>query len=398
MKFNALIAISVLGAVASARPSFDRIRRAAFDLKNGQDAIALNNQFKTTKEGSPCQQGELKCVGDRFAQCVNGKLLSQACAPGTSCAAIPLDNKPGTLVQCTTANDLATRLAATGAVDANAGGNNGNNDPQTSLTLDPKVIAKGFANDGQDVPAAGQVASLTSTNNFINFCLTVPNLPITNGQQITSGSCNPAPIGVIPSVDLMPSSKFTFPPNMGTVPANKAFTISMAIKNLETGNFVNAQANYFAAPQQLNGQGLIKGHSHVVVEQIDSLTSTQVTNPKQFAFFKGLNAAAQGGILTADVTNGLPAGVYRLSSINSAANHQPAIAPVAQHGSLDDAIYFTVTDGAQAAGANAQAAAANAAGANAAGKGNAAGANAQAAPAKAAGNGKAAGKAKATGK
>lgn len=76
-----------------------------------------------------------------------------------------------------------------------------------------------------------------------------------------------------------------------------------------------------------------------MVEQIDSLTSTQVTNPKQFAFFKGLNAAAQGGILTADVTNGLPAGVYKLSSINSAANHQPAIAPVAQHGSLDDAIY-----------------------------------------------------------
>ncbi|KDQ30364.1 hypothetical protein PLEOSDRAFT_25622, partial [Pleurotus ostreatus PC15] len=222
-------------------------------------------------------------------------------------------------------------------------GNNANNDPQTSLTLDPKVIANGFANDGQDVPAAGQVASLTSTNNFINFCLTVPDLPITNGQQITSGSCNPAPIGVIPSVDLMPSSKFTFPPNLGTVPANKAFTISMAIKNLETGNFVNAQANYFAAPQQLNGQGVIKGHSHVVVEEIDSLTSTQVTNPKQFAFFKGLNAAAQGGILTADVANGLPAGVYRLSSINSAANHQPAIAPVAQHGSLDDIIYVRLT-------------------------------------------------------
>lgn len=190
----------------------------------------------------------------------------------------------------------------------------------------------------------------------------------------------------------------------------------MAIKNLETGNFVNAQANYFAAPQQLNGQGVIKGHSHVVVEKIDSLTSTQVTNPKQFAFFKGLNAAAQGGILTADVANGLPAGVYRLSSINSAANHQPAIAPVAQHGSLDDIIYvrhapnsiristdflvvqFTVTDGAQAAGANAQAASANAAGANTAGNGNAAKANVQAATAKAAGNGKAAGKAKAAGK
>jgi hypothetical protein len=183
------------------------------------------------------------------------------------------------------------------------------------------------------------VASLTSSNNFINFCLTVPNLPITDGKQITTGSCNPAPIGAIPSVDNMPSSKFVFPKNFGTVKANTPFTIQMAIKNLVTGNFVNAQANYFSAPQQLNGQGQIIGHSHVVVEVLNSLDQTTPTDPKKFAFFKGLNGAAQGGILTADVTAGLPVGVYRLASINAAANHQPAIAPIAQHGSLDDAIY-----------------------------------------------------------
>ena len=56
----------------------------------------------------------------------------------------------------------------------------------SDIALDPAVIAPGFANDGQDQPVAGQVASLTSTNNFINFCLTV-NAPITNGQQITTG-------------------------------------------------------------------------------------------------------------------------------------------------------------------------------------------------------------------
>ncbi|EDR15084.1 uncharacterized protein LACBIDRAFT_291582 [Laccaria bicolor S238N-H82] len=231
-----------------------------------------------------------------------------------------------------------------------SGGNAGN--PQTSLTLDPKVIAAGFANNGQDVPAAGQVPSITSTNNFINFCLTVPNLPITNGKQITTGSCNPAPIGAIPSVDKMPSSKFTNPKNGGTVAANTAFTISMAIQNLQTGNFVNAQENYFSAPQQLNNQGVIVGHSHVVVEQLTSLTQTTPTDPKKFAFFKGLNAAAQGGVLTADVTNGLPAGSYRLCSINAAANHQPVIAPVAQHGSLDDCVYFTSTAGGAAKGNN----------------------------------------------
>lgn len=207
------------------------------------------------------------------------------------------------------------------------------------VALDPKVIATGFANDGQDVPAAGQVPSLTSTNNFINFCLTVPNLPITNGKQITTGSCNPAPIGVIPSVDNMPSSKFSFPKNFGTVKANTPFTIAMQIKNMQTGFFVNAQENYFDAPQFLNAQGQIQGHSHVVVEQLSSIDQTTVSDPKKFAFFKGLNAPAAGGQLTADVTAGLPVGFYKLSSINSAANHQPVIVAVAQHGSLDDAIY-----------------------------------------------------------
>lgn len=182
---------------------------------------------------------------------------------------------------------------------------------------------------------------MTSTNNFINFCATTKQ-PITDGKQVATGSCNPAPMGIIPSVDNMPSAKFTFPKNFGTVKANQPFTISMAIKNMEAGFFVNAQANYFAAPQFTNAQGQIQGHSHVVVEQLTSLTQTNPTDPKKFAFFKGLNSPAQNGILTADVTAGLPAGVYKLSSINSAANHQPVLVPIAQHGSLDDAIYVCI--------------------------------------------------------
>lgn len=229
-----------------------------------------------------------------------------------------------------------------------AGGNNG--DPQKSLTLDPKVIAKGFANNGQNVPVAGQIASLTSTNNFINFCLTT-QLPLTNGQQIKSGSCNPAPMGIIPSKANMPSSKFVNPPNFGTIKANTAFTVQMAIRNMETGFFVNAAQNYFAAPQFVNAKGQIQGHSHVVIEQLSSLTQTTVSDPTKFAFFKGLNSAAQNGILSADVTSGLPAGTYKISSINTAANHQPLLVPIAQHGSLDDAVYITITaDGKPAGG------------------------------------------------
>jgi len=212
------------------------------------------------------------------------------------------------------------------------------------VALDPSVVASGFAQNGQGTQEAGQVASLTSTNNFINFCLTT-NQPITNGQQVTTGSCNPAPMGQIPATTSMPSCKFVFPQNFGTVQANQNFTIQMAIQGIETGNFVNAEENYFAAPQQLNSQGQIIGHSHVVIEQLTSVNQNTLTDPTKFAFFLGLNSAAQNGVLTAVVGGGLPPGAYKLSSINTAANHQPVLSPVAQHGSFDDVIYVRVSNG-----------------------------------------------------
>jgi len=285
------------------------------------------------------------------------------------------------------ASASATSAAASGsnagsAASSGAGSVNAA-DAQTSLTLDNAVLATGFEQNGQEnVTEAGQVPSLTSSNNFINFCLTVPNLAITNGQQVTAGSCNPAPMGAIPSTSNMPSAKFVNPANGGTVPANTAFTITMAVSNLETGNFVNAETNYFSAPQQLNAQGQIIGHSHVVVETLTSTAQTTPTDPTKFAFFKGLNAAAVGGVLTADVTSGLPAAAYRLCSINTAANHQPALVPIAQHGSLDDCVYFTATDsGAAAASGNSTAAAAASTSAAAAGSGAAAASSSAAAAA-----------------
>ncbi len=182
---------------------------------------------------------------------------------------------------------------------------------------------------------------MTSSDNFINFCLT-SKLPLTNGAQVAGGSCNPAPMGLIPSANNMPSSKFVFPSNFATIQANTGFTVQMAIQGMETGFFVNAQQNYFAAPQQLNAQGQIQGHSHVVIEALSSLNQTTPTNPQEFTFFKGLNAAAQNGILTADVAGGLPVGTYKISSINTAANHQPVLVPIAQHGSLDDVVYVSI--------------------------------------------------------
>ncbi|EEB95429.1 hypothetical protein MPER_05605, partial [Moniliophthora perniciosa FA553] len=95
---------------------------------------------------------------------------------------------------------------------------------QTSLSLDPKVITS-VPNESTSPFEFDD--SLVSVNNFINFCATV-NLPLTDGKQITAGSCNPAPMGQIGSIDRIPSIKFQFPTNGVIVKAESDFTVSLA--------------------------------------------------------------------------------------------------------------------------------------------------------------------------
>lgn len=217
---------------------------------------------------------------------------------------------------------------------------------QTSLTLDKSQVGSNIAKNGLGGGnnEAGQVASITSKNNFINFCATT-NKPITNGQQTADGSCNPIIMGVIAGKTKMPSATFQSPKNLDTIAPNKDFTVKLSIKNMQTGAFVNPQTNYFGAPQQVNDNGVVIGHSHVVIQKINGLSDTAVLDAQKFAFFKGLNAKAENGVLSATVTGGLPTGTYRMCTINTAANHQPVLVAVAQHGSLDTCNYFTVKSG-----------------------------------------------------
>ncbi|KAJ7355828.1 hypothetical protein DFH08DRAFT_690815 [Mycena albidolilacea] len=209
-------------------------------------------------------------------------------------------------------------------------------DAQTSLTLDPSVVVSGFKNNGQ-VEGSSQSGSLTSSNNFINFCATT-KLPLTNGTQVVTGSCNSAPMGLIPAVNRMPTSKFTYPRNGDILATNAPMTVGLAITNFASGNFANVQTNYLAAPQQLDSNGQIQGHAMVVIEEVaaDPLTAL---DPRKFMFFKGLTGVADStGVLTTEVTEGLPAGFYRATTTNG----NPALLPTLQHGAVDDAIYVNM--------------------------------------------------------
>jgi hypothetical protein len=151
-------------------------------------------------------------------------------------------------------------------------------------------------------------------------------------------------MGQIPSVDQMVSVVITNPQNGDSIKSEEDFDITVQVSNLEAGAFTNAAETYYAAPQQLE-RGIVVGHLHVTVQDTGSnLNPTEPLDPTKFAFFKGINDAGDGrGKLSAAVDGGLPAGNYRLCTLTSAANHQPVIMPVAQRGSQDDCVRFTVT-------------------------------------------------------
>jgi len=225
---------------------------------------------------------------------------------------------------------------------ANAAAGNG----ASGTTLSPNAIQSGSFVDGSKQVGAdevGQALSLISQNNFINNCA---GKVLTNGLQITTGSCNGITMGDIPAKTAMVSSTIIFPPTSAkaVVASDTDFNITVQMSNLVAGSFTNADATYYAAPQFLQG-GIVVGHTHVTVQDLgSSLNPTTAPDATKFSFFKGINDAGNGkGFLTAIVAGGLPAGNYRVCTIASASNHQPVLMPVAQRGTADDCTKFIVS-------------------------------------------------------
>lgn len=152
-----------------------------------------------------------------------------------------------------------------------------------------------------------------------------------------------AAMGNIPAKTAMISVIITNPQEGEKVTAGQTFNVSVQTQNLVAGAFTNADTTYYAAPQDLKG-GQVIGHTHITIQDLGkSLNPTTPPDATQFAFFKGINDAGNGkGLLQATVNGGLPAGNYRVCTITSASNHQPALMPVAQRGTCDDCTKFTV--------------------------------------------------------
>ncbi|KAI9799210.1 MAG: hypothetical protein M1825_004853 [Sarcosagium campestre] len=253
-------------------------------------------------------------------------------------------------------NILAVLALSVGALDVVFAQDDGG-----AKCLDASVINEASSITGQGDAGSedGQAPSLTdpANANFIDFC---KGKTITNGLQTTTGSCNPVPMGDIPSVDNMVSSMIQNPKQGDDIEENTTFNIDVAMIGLNPGNFVNPKTNYYSAPQQVQDNGNIVGHTHVTVQDLGgSMTPTSPADPKKFAFFKGINDQGQNDgngnvVLSASVAGGLKAGVYRLCTMSAGANHQCVTMPVAQRGAQDDCIRFTVGGAGGNAGGNGQ--------------------------------------------
>lgn len=228
------------------------------------------------------------------------------------------------------------------------GGGGGNDGGAGETCLASNAIQSASAETGQDGEiAAGQIESATDAANFINFCA---GETLTNGEQNTGGSCNGVVMGKIPSTSNMVSSIIVFPAPGDVIDAGTTFSIDVQVQGLDPGAFTNAASTYYSAPQDLNGQGQIIGHTHVTVQDMGgSFTPSNPMDPTRFAFFKGINDEGNGqGLLSATVTGGLPEGFYRVCTMSSASNHQPVLMPVAQRGAQDDCTKFEVRAGGDA--------------------------------------------------
>jgi hypothetical protein len=78
--------------------------------QNAADAEALQEKFSKLKPDDKCNDNDVACVDNKFAQCSGGKFALTDCASGTVCAALPLVLKRGTTVACTTEADRDARL------------------------------------------------------------------------------------------------------------------------------------------------------------------------------------------------------------------------------------------------------------------------------------------------
>ncbi|KAL4067875.1 hypothetical protein V8B97DRAFT_1398629 [Scleroderma yunnanense] len=91
-----------------------KARSTAYLQQNGPAARALNDQYASLTTSSPCNDGDIACIGGEFASCWGGSYHVNSCPSGWTCAAIPNEWSSGTTTTCDTPDDIAWRFSQAG--------------------------------------------------------------------------------------------------------------------------------------------------------------------------------------------------------------------------------------------------------------------------------------------
>lgn len=82
-------------------------------------------------------------------------------------------------------------------------------------------------------------------------------------------------MGDIPAANNMVSSIIISPAPGEDLQADTPFQVRIKVNNLEAGSFTNPDVTYYAAPQQLAGNGRIIGHSHITIQDLGGSLTPQ---------------------------------------------------------------------------------------------------------------------------
>ncbi|KAF8631682.1 hypothetical protein AX15_002267 [Amanita polypyramis BW_CC] len=160
---------------------------AGFAKQNAVQAQQLNVQFASLTVSDPCQEGNIACVNNSFAQCSDGKWELTPCSTGLTCYALPLANSPGTSIVCDTEQDALARISASGAT----GGLTGKNTTtEGAVTIASSSISASSTTIlvSSSVGASSTVVSITPTGS--STIMNATNTP-TGSSTITSGTNMP---------------------------------------------------------------------------------------------------------------------------------------------------------------------------------------------------------------
>ncbi|KAI0079860.1 hypothetical protein K474DRAFT_1639074 [Panus rudis PR-1116 ss-1] len=187
---SATIATAAPAATTSAAAGNASGGNGGFQLQNGQDAQKLNAQFASLTADSQCNDGDNACLSDgSFAQCVGGKFISTPCSGGTQCFALPLVNKAGTSIACTTQGDAEARIAATGATGgvtgsgAGAASGSGSGSSATGSASASAPAASSSSTASADAQNNAGMGSAAANNSNDDAASTGGDFKLKNGQD-----------------------------------------------------------------------------------------------------------------------------------------------------------------------------------------------------------------------